>query len=463
MAQPISNAIKNPFGFTGATVSPFGGKKTVSPFSPPQSGPMSVAPKVQTPVQPVQGTLRAPTASVAPKTASTGSVGAYKGVSINPGSDAQIAAQIAQIDGTPATAPALKPAPTGALLSANLPTETVQTEKPRTFSGLVGTLATAAQTPTQQVSDAFKAQQERSAALRGFRESVADTKQGIFSAPTSARVMQGRDQAVQLANAQKEAALAAELTAATDLYGSSLTGQGQQLTALGTAAGLAQPGQAAFGQTVFDPLTGQYTGGGGLPAETMQQYAQMAASGQISSVPSFITSNPVLNAQLNEAAKAINPNFSPITSAAQGEIIASLPELEAVNTQAEGIKNKIVSYLNSNPGLNPSTLAAGNILQQWIQGKQLADPRYQTLFNYLNEYTSTLAPILGVGGDTTNLKTEIAQSFINAKASGQSIAQVLDSMSQLAEGKIQDRRSGALGGGVVSSPGGATTSFAEQW
>ena len=91
-------------------------------------------------------------------------------------------------------------------------------------------------------------------------------------------------------------------------------------------------------------------------------------------------------------------------------------------------------------------------MQQWIQGKQLTDPKYQTLFNYLNEYTSTLAPILGVGGDPTNLKTQIAQSFINAAASGQSIKTVLENMQGLSKGKIQDIRSGATGGGVVSSP-----------
>jgi hypothetical protein len=190
----------------------------------------------------------------------------------------------------------------------------------------------------------------------------------------------------------------------------------------------------------------------------------MAATGQYSAIPSFITSNPVLNAQLNVAAKAIDPNFTPVAAAAASGILSNIPALQSANTAAEGIKNTITNYLGANPSLNPSELAAGNLLQQWIQGKQLTDPKYQTLFNYLNEYTNTLAPILGVGGDPTNFKTQIAQGFINAAASGQSITQVLNAMSQLATNKIHDMQSGALGGGTtVSQNGGGTGGFAETW
>ena len=180
----------------------------------------------------------------------------------------------------------------------------------------------------------------------------------------------------------------------------------------------------------------------------MQQYAQMAASGQYAAIPSFITSNPVLNAQLNVAAKGLNANYTPVGARGASSVLQSIPAMQSANTAADGIKNTINSYLQSNPSLNPSDLAAGNLLQQWVQGKQLTDPKYQTLFNYLNEYTNTLAPVLGVGGDPTNLKTQIAQGFVNGAASGQSISQVLDAMSQLATHKITDLQNGAIGGGT---------------
>ncbi len=265
-------------------------------------------------------------------------------------------------------------------------------------------------------------------------------------------VAQGNAAVTAQTTAAQQQAIAAGEQAALAGNAQALTAQGQTQSALNQAAGLAQPQVTAFGQTSFNPLNGQFAGGGSLPPEVMRQYAQMAASGQIAAVPSFITSNPVLNAQLNAAAQQINPAYNPITSGAQGQVLASLPQMQAANNAAEGIKGKIISYLQANPTLNQNTLAVGNLAQQWLQGKQLSDPKYQTLFNYLNEYTNTLTPILGVGGDSTNLKTEIAQGFINAAASGQSISEVLNNISQLAEGKIQDLQAGALGGGVVSNP-----------
>lgn len=233
-------------------------------------------------------------------------------------------------------------------------------------------------------------------------------------------------------------------------------------TALGTVAGLAQPSQAAFGQTTFDPTTGTYSGGtsGGLPADVMQQYAQMAVNGNYSAIPSSITSNPVLNAQLNVAAQALNPNYEPVTASGASTVLAGIPALQSANTAATGISNTVQTYLQQNPDINPSSLAVGNTLQQWIQGQQLTDPRYQTLFNYLNEYTNTLAPILGVGGDATNLKTEIAQNMVNAAASGQSISQVLNAINQLATNKVNDLANGATGGST-SVP--APSTGADTW
>lgn len=246
-----------------------------------------------------------------------------------------------------------------------------------------------------------------------------------------------------------------------------LTAQSQTQSALSSAGNLAQPQVTTVGQTSFDPTTGNFSNNvGGFSSEVMQQYAQMAASGQYTAIPSTITSNPVLNAQLNAAARALNPNYTPIGAQGASGVLAGIPALQSANTAAEGIKNTIKNYLSVNPTLNTSDLAAGNLLQQWIQGKQLTDPKYQILFNNLDEYTNTLAPILGVGGNPTNLKTQIAQGFVNAAASGKSIVQVLDAMSELATHKIQDLQNGALGNGtsVPDTTGGSTTGgFAEAW
>ncbi len=318
-----------------------------------------------------------------------------------------------------------------------------------TFSGIIFDLIKRA---TEGDKNVQKAREDLTKFQTGTSQKIADIK----SDPIPLEFQQGRAQVVQQASAEKEAALQTGVANA-------LAAQQQGLGAMTSAAGLAAPSPSAFGQTTFNPLEGGFEGDGGLPPAVMSQYAQMAANGQYSAIPSFITSNPVLNAQLNVAAKAFNPNFNPIQAAGASGVLGSIPALQSAETAADGIKNTIISYLGANPQLNPSDLAVGNKLQQWIEGKQLTDPKYQTLFNYLNEYTNTLAPILGVGGDTTNLKTQIAQSFINAAASGQSITEVLEALSQLASNKVIDLQRGAVGQGTSVPEAGSAGGFAEAW
>lgn len=278
-------------------------------------------------------------------------------------------------------------------------------------------------------------------------------------------VAEGNAANVARTTAAQQSAVAAGETAALQGVNTGITANNAGASALSSAGNLAQPQVTSYGQTSFNPATGEFAGGGSLPAEVMQQYAQMAASGQYAGIPSFITSNPVLNAQLNVAAKSLNPSYTPVGAAAASGVLSGIPAMQSASTAAEGIKNTINTYLQANPNLNPSDLAAGNKLQQWIQGQQLTDPKYQTLFDYLNEYTNTIAPILGVGGNPTDLKTRIASGFINAAASGQSISQVLDAMSMLATHKIQDLQSGAVGGGtsVPNTATSGTGGFAEAW
>lgn len=289
-------------------------------------------------------------------------------------------------------------------------------------------------------------------------QTTAAQQQALAEGETAA--LKGLDEQLTAQNQAQTGALGAA--------GVSATTRGQTLSTLGNLAGLVQPSTVTPGQAVFNPATGEFTGGGDLGAGNIaQNWASfLAGGGDPNQVPASVSGNSVLWNQVLQGAKAQNPNFDVNTALGQAsgrqavgaaggtgaaQVLAQLPSLESANTAAKGIEQTITQFLQDNPKLNTSPLAVGNAAQQWLQGKQLADPTYQTLFNYLNEYTNTLAPILGVGGDPTNLKTEIAKSFINAQASGQSIAQVLQSIGTLADQKIQNIRSGATGGGVVSS------------
>lgn len=444
MAQPITNTVKNTFGFSTPTVSPFQNKGTTSPFQSAQtSGPMSVytPPKatVATPAKSVTGVAK-PTVQKAPQASAAPADNSAKIQELQ-GILAQKQSQLAGMQ-SPVSTP-------------------VTPTQPQGFPGLVSTLATRAQTPSPEVQESYDQAQLYNKQLTDFRKSVADTTQGIFSAPTSARVMQGRNQAVQLANAQKEAALGSQFEGASALYGTATTGQGQQLSALGTAAGLGQPSPAAFGQTVFDPLTGQYTGGGGLPAETMQQYAQMAASGQYASIPSSITSNPVLSAQLNQAAKAINPNFNPITSVAQGDSASDLTrqasEIQAIANGAEANFALLVDTARKGQ-VNDTTVPILNRLQQNVQ-RGLASAESIALFRAtLESVRAQYASILG-GGQATDQ----ARTAANAQIPDDISLSALQALEKQLKFEAQNRVAGftnqisSLTGGGNSGGGDSTT------
>lgn len=237
--------------------------------------------------------------------------------------------------------------------------------------------------------------------LLAYNQAVLDKQNAIDATGADLAFKQGEQQTLQR-TAQ------AGLQARQEAVQNALQEQGLQQQAAGQAASLAAP-VSQFG-VLTNPQTGQAVSGGNIGSLAFQ-------GGQI---------------QGQQAA---------------GQQSAGM---QAANVAAKGIQNSITSYLQQNPQLNPSDATFANAISQWVSGQQLGDPKYQTLANYLNEYISTLAPILGVGGDTTNLKTQIAQSMLNARASGQSIIQVLQNLSSLADQKVQNFASGAQGGGVVA-------------
>ncbi len=405
-----------------------------------------------------------------------------------PASSVIAPAQTAPLASTTTTSPQLPQpitgnttTPSGAVVNATTgglvtPPAGANTQNNGVASGLLNNLTTAANNNTAIGQKAADISSQYGAKIAEVGQQGANNVAGDLSTGTTPVGGGNAAIATQSASARMSA-LAAGQTAALQGTGQQLTGNSQLQSGLSTALGAAtEQVQAPYGTPLFNPATGTFTNsaGGAMDFTTaMQTYAQGLANNSIpySSIPSQITGNPVLNAQLLQLAGqqggggtgSFNLNSTLGTQASQQQIAAQIPQWQAANTAAKGIENTITSYLSSNPGLNPSDLAAANSIQQWLQGKQLTDPKYQTLFNYLNEYTNTLAPILGVGGDTTNLKTEIAQSFVNGRASGASIKEVLGNISALADRKIQDYQSGGTGGGVVSSNGGSTGGYAEVW
>lgn len=339
----------------------------------------------------------------------------------------------------------------------------------------LGQLNQAAQGNTAIGEDARAIAEKYGSEINRVGQLGAGAQAGALSTGTDV-VGRGNAAIASQSTSQRMAALSDALNAELQGTGQQLTGQQQLITGLTSALGsadtqrgqaiqsainagtLAQPSATSFGQTVFDPVTGGFSGGseGMNPQLVAQQLANAVKSGQMTyeqAVSSLGYAGGAGQQFLNQALGSdFNAPLSSATIGGQADVIGQLPALYGAEVAAEGLKDQIVTYLASNPGLNPTDLAKGNLLKQWIEGKQLTDPKYQTLFNLLNEYTNTLTPILGVGGSPTNLKTQIAQDFINAAASGQSIAEVLNNMQAISKSKLQNLQSGAMGGGVASSP-----------
>jgi hypothetical protein len=235
---------------------------------------------------------------------------------------------------------------------------------------------------------------------------------------------------------------------------------------LGTAITAAAPSQAAYGQTVFDPVTGQYTDGGGLPAGVMQQYASLAANGQLAAVPSFITSNPVLNAQLNAAAAAINPSYSPIASTAQGAATSSniqtggtsntqtaasgyastLPAYQSASTAFSTADKQATNLLNtlSQTGINSSNATDYNATINSLASK-LGSTKTQAFSTSLAEaqqaYTNLLA---SVGAATPTVNGQQATAILNPSSTPAQIAESIDKLNQAAYAKLEPQYQQAL-------------------
>ncbi len=281
------------------------------------------------------------------------------------------------------------------------------------FSGLVGNLASASKpndTQTGLIKKNTQAAEGNTAIgqqARGIAQTYApeiarvgqlgaaagagygSTGSNIVGSGNAAIASNNASQRMSALTQAEQAELAGnaqQLTAQSQLqsgYNNALAGantqQSQQLSGLNNAAGLAQPQVAAFGQTAFNPLTGTYDGSGGLPDAVLAQYAQMAANGQYSAIPSTITANPVLSAQLNAAASAINPAYNPIASTAQGNVQSSnIQSLGTAQTagQAAGIQAQAAA---------PGQAAASNIQTAGTTPTTAASAGYQQALTEYND------------------------------------------------------------------------------
>lgn len=352
-------------------------------------------------------------------------------------------------------------------------------------TGLLGMAQTNAGTSGQAYQDYQTAVNE----LNTLKQNIAQETGNIESNPIPLEFQQGRKQILQSKSAalldaaqqkvnQAQAAIGYQLTGAglqqqgLSTAGSlGQTGQGLTQSGLTSAAGYAQPVQVPYGTPLVNPQTGQTLSGGGTTGQgvqpgdpfyqTLEQYAQLMASNQGSAVPGFVTSNPVLNAQVLQMAKQINPNFNVnvaagaggAQTAVAGQQASQIQGYQSALQQGKNLQSQLGDLINTF-GLNPADINAVNQGLQTI-ARNISDPRYQMLQNYVNDIANTYSQILTpAGGTATDTTRGIASSMLNSTMSGQGLMAVMNSLDQAAQAKISGvSTGGGLGGSIPTGSG----------
>lgn len=378
------------------------------------------------------------------------SMGAYKGVPLTSGSQQDLVAQINRIDNPMQTS-----VPLSTVRGTKTETTTPQSTTRGLFSDVLSSITRKAEAGSENV-------QKANEALTAFRQSQSDKYADIYSDPVSARVMQGRQQAVQAANAQKEAALATGVQNA-------LTEQGQQFSALGAVAGLAQPVQVPFGTQYVDPSTGQLVGGVsgmvGGNAPDVNSLAQQVASGQISpsQADSLLGNNLGLTNQLNRAILAINPQFNRVQAEAQAGATAA--DIQQTGTIGGQLSKAATNATQAMQTLTNAYANLSKLQRTQVPGFNQALNRFSTVTGVgvsetqayntaLAEARAAVSSVLSAAGNTPTFSDATASSILPDGAGPEQIASALHTIQELINQKVSSFTSSAQYGG-----GGTATGF----
>lgn len=329
-------------------------------------------------------------------------------------------------------------------------------------------------------------------AIQDYNTSVQNQARSMganYSEPIPLNFQQGRGQVLQTQYAAQQAGLGGLVSGASNALGAANTQQGLQTTAgqgaytgaqtqagRATTAGTSvlnavQPitGVPYGTQTIQPGLLGQNGGQTGQVQpndpyyKTLQNYAQMAASGQYGAISSSVTGNAVLNDQMNQMAKAINPNYNPVTSSAQSGITTAQTQNVATMTASYQSATNLGSQLKdliSTYGVNPADLNAANIAIQKV-AQNTSSAQYQALNNLVTDIVATYSSIL-TPGSTTDTARATAASLLNDTASGKSIMTTLNNLDDQAKAKIAGQTT-SYGANPGAPSGGGTSTSGFGW
>jgi hypothetical protein len=120
--------------------------------------------------------------------------------------------------------------------------------------------------------------------------------------------------------------------------------------------------------------------------------------------------------------------------------------------QTSSLIDKTKKDIANNPQFNATPVPLANALEGWLATNTVSSPQYANIINDLSEIANTIAPVLGVPGNPTNMKTIIATELVPKLLQGQDIGTVLDNLEQNAQLKI-DAAKKTADSNTVTQPG----------
>jgi hypothetical protein len=308
---------------------------------------------------------------------------------------------------------------------------------------------------------------------------VVGSGNAAIASQSASQRMQALSQAQQAALKGTEQQLTAQEQQAQALRPSleaTLTQQQQQISGLGTAAGLGAPTQVQPGSTLFSPVSGAEVAGG------LGGWANYTTAQQVQSLieqypDAGVVYNPNLtpqqNAQIIQQAIAGSPSYQRGTFGAAGAgsyigaqqlgaagaLTGQVAQLQSQGAAADANFNLMLSILKKGQ-INDLNVPILNQLTQNISRGLASDSDVVAFRSALQTVRSQYAAILG-GGTPTNETLAMATEKIPDTVSAAALQQVEQTMKAMVNNTVAsyNQTIGQYSGGGY----GGGSSFAEQW
>lgn len=273
------------------------------------------------------------------------------------------------------------------------------------------------------------------------------------------------------------------ITGMTNALTGANTQQSNSINALSQAGSLAQPNPAQYGQTVFDPLSGGYSGGNLDPQQQATNLAQQVMSGAMTydqaiaslgyagaAGSNFLNNaitgaggNPLQLQAQNAASQAnIATQGTAGTEIARQGLGTATQDYVALNTAAQFANQQAdaVSGILEQTGLNNVSSTDYNKALNNLKGR-FSDQNFASLNTALQEAQIAYTNLLSTGGGTPTGREDAALNTLNINQSAAAINASIRELEGAVARRLQAQYSAVqqynqnLGSGVPSGGGGA--------